>query len=144
MNTYSCSHQTGLCTRAVTCPWKCMFGSLLWHTQRGTVADFLDLEPTRISAPENTHRCIQNLHNYYHNHYTAFCLGLCRWAGTRKINHSGFCWSRHDGVAVASAEPYASYLHFAPEDNHTSTSSVRFLRAGCSSCLLYTSDAADE
>ena len=30
------------------------------------------------------------------------------------------------GVAVASAEPYASYLHFALEDNHASTSSVRF------------------
>ena len=52
--------------------------------------------------------------------------------GTRRINH-GFCWSRDDGVAVASAEPHASYLHFAPEDNHASTSSVRFLRAGCSS-----------
>ena len=45
--------------------------------------------------------------------------------------HSGFCWSRHDGVAVASAEPYASYLYFAPEDNHASTLSVRFLWAGC-------------
>ena len=30
-------------------------------------------------------------------------------------------------------EPHASYLHFAPEDNHASTSSVRFLRARCSS-----------
>ena len=28
------------------------------------------------------------------------------------------------GVAVASAEPYASYLHFTPEDNHASTSSL--------------------
>jgi len=36
-------------------------------------------------------------------------------------------------VAVASAEPYASYLHFAAEDNHASTSSVIFLRAGCPS-----------
>ena len=42
-------------------------------------------------------------------------------------------WSRHDGVTVASAEPYASYLHFTPEDTHTSTSPVRFLRAGCPS-----------
>ena len=76
-------------------------------------------------------------HNYYYNHYyyyshfTTLCPGLPRWVGTRRINHSGFCWSRHDGVAVASAEPYASYLHFAPEDNHTSISSIRFLRAGC-------------
>ena len=36
-------------------------------------------------------------------------------------------------MAVASAEPYASYLLFAPEDNHASTSSVRFLRARCRS-----------
>ena len=35
-------------------------------------------------------------------------------------------------MAVASAEPYASYLHFAPVDNHASTSSLRFLQAGCS------------
>ena len=27
---------------------------------------------------------------------------------------------------MASAEPYARYLHFAPEDNHASTSSVRY------------------
>ena len=26
-----------------------------------------------------------------------------------------------DGVAVASAEPYASYLHFTAEDNHAGT-----------------------
>ena len=59
--------------------------------------------------------------------------GTTRWVDTRRINHSGFCWSRHDWVAVASTEPYASYLHFIPEDNHASTSSVRFLWAGCPS-----------
>jgi len=37
------------------------------------------------------------------------------------------------GVAGASTEPYASYLHFAPKDNRASTPSVRFLRAGCPS-----------
>ena len=70
---------------------------------------------------------------YYYNHFTTRCPGLHGWVGTRRINHSGFCWSRHDGVAVASAEPYASYLHFASEDNDASTSSLRFLRAGCPS-----------
>jgi len=44
-------------------------------------------------------------------------------------------YCRGDGVAVASAEPYASYLHFAPEDNHASTSSVRFF-AWCPSWHL--------
>ena len=74
------------------------------------------------------------LHHYcYYNLFTTLCPWLPRWVGTRRINHSGFCWSRHDGVAVASAEPYASYLHFVQKDNHASTSSVRFLHAGRSS-----------
>ena len=34
--------------------------------------------------------------------------------GTRRINHSGFCLSRDDRVAVASATRHASHLHFAP------------------------------
>jgi len=75
----------------------------------------------------------EQIWNYYnYNHFTTLCPGLPRWVSTR-INHSGFCWSRHDGAAVAAAEAYASYLHFAPEDNHASTSSVRLLRAGCPS-----------
>ena len=45
---------------------------------------------------------------YYYNHFMALCLGLPRWAGSRRINHSRFCWSRDSGVAVASAGPYAS------------------------------------
>ena len=70
---------------------------------------------------------------YYYNCFTTLCPGPPRWVSTRRINHAGFCWSRHNGAAVASAEPYASYLHFAPEDNHASTSSVRFLRDRCPS-----------
>ena len=71
---------------------------------------------------------------YYYIRFVTLCLGLPRWVSAGRINHSGFSWSRHDGVAVASAEQYASYLHFAPGDNHTSISSVRFLPAGCPSC----------
>ena len=37
-----------------------------------------------------------------------------RWAGTRKVNQSGFYWSKRQSVAVASAGPYAS-LHLAPD-----------------------------
>jgi len=73
----------------------------------------------------------QYYYNYYYNRFTTLCLELFRWVSIRRINCSGFCWSRHEGVAVASAEPYASYLHFAAEDNRASTSSVRFLRIGC-------------
>ena len=66
--------------------------------------------------------------HYNYNRFSTLCPGQPRWVGTRSINHSGFCWSKDDGVAVASAEPYASYLHFAPEDNHVGTPSLRFSR----------------
>ena len=72
---------------------------------------------------------------YYYYRFMTLCPGLHGWVGTRRINHSGFCSSRDDGVAVASAEPYASYLHFAQEDNHASISSLRFLWAGCIKAL---------
>ena len=97
-------------------------GSSIWSTTVQCTA-FLMVAMAEIQA---------DCYNYY-NRFTTLCLGLPRWVGTRRINHSGFCWSRHDGVAVASAEPYASYLHFAPEDNHASTSTVKFLRTRCPS-----------
>ena len=37
-------------------------------------------------------------------------------------------------MAVASAEPYASPCTSLQTDNHASTSSLKFLRAGCPSC----------
>ena len=46
---------------------------------------------------------------YYYNRFTTLCPGLPRWVGTRRINHSGFCWSRHDRVAEASAD--TCYIH---------------------------------
>ena len=54
-------------------------------------------------------------YNYYYNYnrFTTPCPGLPRWVANR-INHSAFCWSRDDGMAVASARPYASHLHLAP------------------------------
>ena len=72
--------------------------------------------------------------HYYYKHFATLCPGLPRWVGMRRINHSGFCWSRHNGVAVVSAEPYASYLHFTEKITMPTTSLVRFLRAGCPSC----------
>ena len=89
------------------------------HVQGGTDDWGAKVLPLYTAAPSGDHATRK--------------MGLPRWVGTRKIKHSGFCWSRHDGVAVASAEPYASYLQFAPDDNHATTSSVKFLRAGCPS-----------
>jgi len=48
-----------------------------------------------------------------HTRLTALFPGLPKWAGTRKVNQSGFYWSKRQWVAVASAGPYAS-LYLAP------------------------------
>ena len=49
------------------------------------------------------------LHTHTHTRVTALFP-----AGTRKVNQSGFYWSKRQWVAVASAGPYAS-LHLAPD-----------------------------
>ena len=49
-----------------------------------------------------------------YNHLTASFPGQPGWAGTRKVNQSGFYWSKRQWVAVASAGPYAS-LHLSPD-----------------------------
>ena len=54
------------------------------------------------------------LYIYTHTRLTALFPGLPGWAGTRKVNQSGFYWSKRQWVAVASAGPYAS-LHLAPD-----------------------------
>ena len=66
---------------------------------------------------------------YYNTHiqpFTAFCPGLCRWVGMRRINHSRFYWSTNNGVAVTSAGPYASHCTFLQTGNHANTSSHKF------------------
>jgi len=45
---------------------------------------------------------------------TALFPGLPGWAGTRKVNQSGFYWSKRQWVAVASAGLYTS-LQLAPD-----------------------------
>ena len=49
-----------------------------------------------------------------HTRLTALCPGLPRWGATRKVNQSGFYWSKRQWVAVASAGLYAS-LHLASD-----------------------------
>jgi len=53
-------------------------------------------------------------HTHTHTRLTALFSGLPGWAGTRKVNQSGFYWNKRQRVAVASAGPYAS-LHLAPD-----------------------------
>ena len=56
---------------------------------------------------------IMSMFTHTHTHLMAICPGLPGWAGTRKVNQSGFYWSQRQWVAVASSGPYAS-LHLAP------------------------------
>ena len=64
---------------------------------------------SEIYTQYNTHT-----HTHTHTRLTALCPGLPGWAGTRKVNQSGFYSSKRQWVAVASAGPYAS-LHLAPD-----------------------------
>jgi len=56
----------------------------------------------------------KHTHTHTHTRLTALCPGLPGWASTRKVNQSGFYWSKRQWVAVASAGPYAS-LHLTPD-----------------------------
>ena len=53
-------------------------------------------------------------HTDTNSRLTALFPGRPRWAGSRKVNQSGFYWSKRQWVAVASAGPHAS-LHLAPD-----------------------------
>ena len=57
------------------------------------------------------------------NGCVAICLGLPTWASTRKVNQSGFYWSKRQWVAVASAGSVCTLLQ---TDNHASTPPLKF------------------
>ena len=86
-----------------------------------------------ISVFHYTMYCMKAVWTHTHTRLTALFPGLPRSAGTRKVNQSGFYWSKRQWVAVASAGPYAS-LHLAPNRHHASTTPLSFLQAGCPSC----------
>ena len=61
-------------------------------------------------------------------------LGLPGWAGTRRINHSGFPEAKMMGWKWQQLGHMQVICTFLQGDNHASTSSFKFLRVGCSSC----------
>jgi len=63
----------------------------------------------------------------------ALCLGLPRWAGTRRQNQSRFKWSKRQWVAVQLGS--MQVCTSLETDNHASTPPLSFLQAGCPSCL---------
>jgi len=52
--------------------------------------------------------------NYYIRLMASFA-GHLGYAGTRKVNHPGFYWSKRWWLAMASAEPYGTHLHLAQD-----------------------------
>ena len=46
------------------------------------------------------HHTHARTHTHTHAHLMALCPGLPGWAGTRKVNQSGFYWSKRQCVAV--------------------------------------------
>jgi len=83
-------------------------------------------------------RCWLAIHNNNNNntHLTTLCLGLPRWAGTKKVKPIWILlkqetrdseWQWHQlGHMQTCTSPQT--------DNHTSTPSLSFLQAGCPSC----------
>jgi len=62
--------------------------------------------------PNQQHQSIEvNYYYYYYIHLAAFFPGQPRQAGTIL----DFNEARDDGVAVASAGPYANHLHLVPD-----------------------------
>jgi len=62
-----------------------------------------------------------------HTRLMALCPGLPRWAGTRKVNQSGFYWSKRQWESVASAGTYAS-LHLAADRQPRHHPTTQFYR----------------
>jgi len=87
--------------------------SLIWsaisHNNHNGIWDFL-VHPVY----DDNNATVYTTHTHTHTHIRlmALCPGLPGSAGTRKVNQSGFYWSKRQWVAVASARPYAS-LHIA-------------------------------
>jgi len=69
----------------------------------------------------------QDSTEYAHTHLTALFPGLPGWAGTRKVNQSGFYWSKRQWVAVASAGPMQVCTSLQT-GNHASTPPLSFYR----------------
>ena len=90
--------------------------------------------PTRISHIQRT----VVLRQCYTSHIQTFngLFSRTTWVGRyQRINILDFAEAIDDGVAVASAEPYANHLHLAPDRSprqHLIT--PYFLQAGCPSC----------
>ena len=60
--------------------------------------------PSGSSSPRHTHT---HMHMHTHTFYgpLRFCLGLPRWAGTRKVKPIWIYWSKRQWVAVALGSP---------------------------------------
>ena len=58
------------------------------------------------------------------------------WVSPERQTILDFTEARGDGVAMASAGPYANHLHFAPDMYHANISWISILQARCPSWLM--------
>ena len=79
--------------------------------------------------------CCGFTYTHTHTRSTALCPGLPERASTRKVNQSGFYWSKRQWVAVISPGLiYASLAHRSRQKTMPATHHSVFYGAGCPSC----------
>ena len=76
----------------------------------------------------------QQNYYYYYIHLTAFFQNNLGRPAPERYNILDFTGARDDGVAVASAGPYAHHLHLTPDRQPRQYLTTHFLQAGCPSC----------
>ena len=74
------------------------------------------------------------LSNVTHTHSAALCLGLPRWAGTRKVKTNLDFTEARDSDWQWHQLGHMQICTSLQTDNHTSTPPLSFLQAGCPSC----------
>ena len=105
--------------------------SLLWRLTFAFSALTL-LDGNQEQHP--TCKMTQSKHNT-HTRLTALFPGLPGWAGTRKVNQSGFSSSKRQYSEWQWHQlGHMQICTSLQTDNHTSTPPLSFLQAGCPSC----------
>ena len=69
-----------------------------------------------------------------HIHLTALCLGLPRWAGTRKVKPIWLFTEARDSEWQWHQLGHMQVCTLLQTDNHASSPPLSFLQAGCPSC----------
>jgi len=75
-----------------------------------------------------------NHHTHTHTHLTALCLGLPKWAGTRKVKTNLDFTDARDSEWQWHQLGHMQVCTSLQADNHARTPLLSFLQTGCPSC----------